>query len=277
MANSSDSNDGGAVGIQRSLLETTTEVPSHREMQASSGSGSFALGDEGDSFITCENNGKNDKNGFSVAGQEDTVHCVVKDFGAYEAKMVVPEIEEQSSFKKQEEGQVQCSEKCGTEIQENDAGLTEPSLLANEEVDNDVSGTKKLQESEEKKGKKHKRRGGKARRNKDILKSYPIEKKEKKGYQYSREVMEALRFDELEEQKKRWVEIYCGLGPTVAQEYDQLVQLDKTHKKHSVPDFDFDPRLQFQKSAKSGMLVYSSIVHLLLALIYFKYSFAALK
>ncbi|KAI3470123.1 hypothetical protein Pfo_026786 [Paulownia fortunei] len=259
MANSLDSNDGSAAEIQRSLIETTVEPPSHGKLRSSKGSGDFAPGDTSDAFDNSENNCKH---GGVVPGQEDTRHGVVQESDAYyfvlanKPKMDVLEIEEQTSAKKREEEQVQCSEKCALKIQViEDTALIEHYLVGNGKFNNDGDGTKrnrKRQETEEKKEKKPKRRGGKSRKNKDILNCYSVEKKEKKGHQYSREEMKALRFEELEEQKKRWVEVYCGLGPLVAQEYDGLVQLDEIHQKHSVPSFDFDPRPQFQKSANLG-------------------------
>ncbi|CAA0839376.1 spliceosome protein-related [Striga hermonthica] len=99
--------------------------------------------------------------------------------------------------------------------------------------------------------KRPRRRGGNARKNRAVLNCYPIEIKEKKGHWYSRKEMEVLRFQGVEEQKKRWVEVYCGLGPLVQQEYDGLVKSEKTRQEDSFPsfDFDFDPRSQFQKSA----------------------------
>ncbi|GER27872.1 survival of motor neuron protein-interacting protein [Striga asiatica] len=99
--------------------------------------------------------------------------------------------------------------------------------------------------------KKPRRRGGNARKNKAVLNCYPIENREKKGHWYSRKEMEVLRFQGVEEQKKKWVEVYCGLGPLVQREYDELVKSEKTREEDSFPsfDFDFDPRPQFQKSA----------------------------
>lgn len=40
---------------------------------------------------------------------------------------------------------------------------------------------------------------------------------------YSREDLEALRYQGLDGQKKTWVAAYCGLGPSVQNEYDELV------------------------------------------------------
>ncbi|KAJ9555439.1 hypothetical protein OSB04_010053 [Centaurea solstitialis] len=37
---------------------------------------------------------------------------------------------------------------------------------------------------------------------------------------YLREEMEGLRYEKMEEQKKKWVEVYCGLGDVVAKEFD---------------------------------------------------------
>ncbi|XP_057489258.1 LOW QUALITY PROTEIN: uncharacterized protein LOC130775161 [Actinidia eriantha] len=69
---------------------------------------------------------------------------------------------------------------------------------------------------------------------------------------YSRKVMEDLRFVNLEAQMKKWVEVYCGLGPIVAREYDGLI--DSKSQKHI--QLNFDPRHQFAKKEKntSGIL-----------------------
>ncbi|KAK6146295.1 hypothetical protein DH2020_020164 [Rehmannia glutinosa] len=256
MANSLDSYDSSAAESQRSLVETTVEAPSYL-LQSSEVSGVFPPGHANDS------SGNNRGQGVFVTGQEDTRHGVnVQESDAYDAvlsnepKITVPEIVEETSAKKQEEEQVRCSEKCAHEIQViEDTALVETSLLGNGKLNTDGDGSKrywKRQETEEKKEKKSKRRGGKARKNKAILNFYSIENKEKKGQQYSRKEMEALRFEGLDEQKMRWVEVYCGLSPLVAQEYDGLVKLDKTHQEDSLPSFDFDPRCQFKKSADLG-------------------------
>ncbi|CAL5391835.1 unnamed protein product [Camellia sinensis] len=64
---------------------------------------------------------------------------------------------------------------------------------------------------------------------------------------YSREEVEALRFVNLESQQKKWVEVYCGLAPIVAREYDGLI--DCNHQKHI--QINFDPRKQFGKKKKT--------------------------
>ncbi|KAL1535312.1 hypothetical protein AAHA92_28109 [Salvia divinorum] len=71
---------------------------------------------------------------------------------------------------------------------------------------------------------------------------YSNEKREKKRVVYSREELEALRFDNLEEQKK----IYCG------RDVAECKGLDRASGKESIPAFDFDPRPQFHKSATMG-------------------------
>ena len=60
---------------------------------------------------------------------------------------------------------------------------------------------------------------------------------------YSRQVKEDLRFVNLEAQKKKWVEVYCGLGQIVAREYDGLVDSNS----HKLIQLNFDPRHQFEK------------------------------
>ncbi|KAE9450556.1 hypothetical protein C3L33_17539, partial [Rhododendron williamsianum] len=58
--------------------------------------------------------------------------------------------------------------------------------------------------------------------------------------------MEALRFVNLEAQQKKWVEVYCGLGPNVARDYDGLI--DSNNQNHI--QVNFDPRQQFGKKGK---------------------------
>lgn len=48
---------------------------------------------------------------------------------------------------------------------------------------------------------------------------------------YSRNELEALRFEGIEEQKKKWVEVYCGFDPVVQKEYDELVNHNDRSKK----------------------------------------------
>ncbi|CAI9770899.1 unnamed protein product [Fraxinus pennsylvanica] len=72
-----------------------------------------------------------------------------------------------------------------------------------------------------------------------------IGNKGKKRLVYSRKEVEALRFVGLEAQKNKWIEVYCGLGPLVAKEYDELSH----HQKHNATGFDFDPRNQFLRAS----------------------------
>jgi hypothetical protein len=60
---------------------------------------------------------------------------------------------------------------------------------------------------------------------------------------YSRKEMEALRFANIEEQRKNWKEIYEGLGAAVAREYEDLAS-SKHQKQIRV---NFDPRQHFGK------------------------------
>lgn len=62
---------------------------------------------------------------------------------------------------------------------------------------------------------------------------------------YSRNVLEAFRFVGLEWQKKKWAEVYCGLGPAVQMEYDGLVD-SNTHNQYRQKHIrvDFNPRLR---------------------------------
>ncbi|KAM7489967.1 hypothetical protein LguiB_027451 [Lonicera macranthoides] len=68
------------------------------------------------------------------------------------------------------------------------------------------------------------------------------EEGQKKRWAYSRKEMEALRFVNIEGQKKKWVEIYCGFGPSVTKEYDGLV--DCNQQKHIRVNFDPRPLLK---------------------------------
>ncbi|KAK4420226.1 hypothetical protein Salat_2435600 [Sesamum alatum] len=254
MANSLGSTDGSAAKIEPGLVEATIEAPSPGRLQSSEESGGCTPGDTADAFYDSGNNGKH------FPEQEDTRPGVVQEPDAYDTdlpnkpKMGEPEIEEDTA-KIQEEEQVRCSEKCALKIPViEDTAFIEGSLLGNGKFDGDGNGSernRKREETKEKKEKKHKRRGGRARKNRDILNCTSNEKNEKR-LQYSRKEMEALRFQELEDQKKKWVEVYCGFGQQVAQEYDGLVELAKIHQKHGVPSFDFDPRPQFLKLANSG-------------------------
>ncbi|GFQ06391.1 gem-associated protein 2 [Phtheirospermum japonicum] len=244
VANSLYSNDGStAADVRPSLTETTVEPPS-RQLQPPKGSGE----DTTDAFDLVNNSAQS----VSIPGQEINAEGAFQqsfDVFANKSTISVPEIDEQTPADEQDEAQARCSTKCAIEFQViDDTLLIDSPLLGNAKLNNGVDGTQR-QEIENKKAKRPRRRGGKARKNKVILEIYPIVNKEKKGHQYSRHEMEVLRFDELDEQKKRWVEVYCGLSPLVQEEYDGLVELCKTRKEDSVPSFDFDPRLQFQKSA----------------------------
>ncbi|XP_052207038.1 uncharacterized protein LOC127811327 isoform X2 [Diospyros lotus] len=68
---------------------------------------------------------------------------------------------------------------------------------------------------------------------------------------YSREELVAMRSVNLEEQRKKWIEVYSGLEPTVAREYDGLV--GRNRQKHI--QVNFDPRKQLPKKEKAlGLL-----------------------
>ncbi|XP_073153486.1 uncharacterized protein [Henckelia pumila] len=61
--------------------------------------------------------------------------------------------------------------------------------------------------------------------------------------------MEALRFEDLNGQQKKWLEVYCGLCPSVALKYDDLLHSD--NNLEPAISFDFDPRPQFQKASST--------------------------
>ncbi|KAK4381908.1 hypothetical protein Sango_2923000 [Sesamum angolense] len=189
------------------------------------------------------------KHSVIVPVQDDAQFVAIQEsIFANKRKVGVPEIQE--TAKNQDDGQVQC----GLNIQViDDTALIDPSLVGNGKTDRNG------QESE--KEKKPKRRGGKARRKKEALNARvetqaSLEKKGKKRLvvEYSRKEMEALRFKNLEDQKKKWAEVYSGLGAFVAQEYDGLVNSVNIHQKQRVPGFEFDPRSRFQNSANLGWI-----------------------
>lgn len=82
------------------------------------------------------------------------------------------------------------------------------------------------------------------------------EEEQKKRCAYSRKEMEALRFVNVEEQKKKWVEIYCGFGPSVTKEYDGLV--DCNHQKHIRVNFDPRPLLKKKDAGPPILSMFSS-------------------
>ncbi|KAL8245592.1 hypothetical protein R6Q59_011850 [Mikania micrantha] len=59
---------------------------------------------------------------------------------------------------------------------------------------------------------------------------------------YFREEIESLRYVGMEQQKKKWIEVYCGLGSAVAKEYDNLFGSKHDEEGNYV---NFDPRSQF--------------------------------
>ncbi|KAG9141375.1 hypothetical protein Leryth_001819 [Lithospermum erythrorhizon] len=56
---------------------------------------------------------------------------------------------------------------------------------------------------------------------------------------YTIKEMVEMRFVCEEEQKKKWVEVYCGLGPEVTEEYDSLIGCKNQKQQITV---EFDPR-----------------------------------
>lgn len=65
---------------------------------------------------------------------------------------------------------------------------------------------------------------------------------DRKRIVYLREEIEGLRFLGFEEQKKKWIEVYCGLGSDVCKEYDCLVSCKNDDQENYV---NFDPRVLF--------------------------------
>lgn len=252
MANSLDSDGGDAASAHRDFGDSTVVVPPHSNLQFSNGSGSLPAEVAADASANSTNKS------VVVPVEESTRNGVAQESYGYDAvlsnnpEMGVKGIEEQ----KQEGMQVNCSEKCATETQVNEhAALIGTSVIGDGMV-NDGNDSKSNRKQQEPKEKKPKRRGGKNRRNNEVSYCYPIERREKKGLMYLREELESLRFENVEEQKKKWVEVYCGLSAVVVDEYDGLVGLNRARGKDSTPSFDFDPRPQLQKSANLGMLFY---------------------
>ncbi|CAN4120974.1 unnamed protein product [Withania somnifera] len=65
---------------------------------------------------------------------------------------------------------------------------------------------------------------------------------------YSRKELENLRFVGMEEQRKMWVEVYCGLDPTVQKEYDALCPRLYLHLgKENSPGKDHSEHLDDQE------------------------------
>ncbi|KAL4591241.1 hypothetical protein LXL04_004197 [Taraxacum kok-saghyz] len=60
---------------------------------------------------------------------------------------------------------------------------------------------------------------------------------------YINEEMEALRYAGMDEQKKKWTEAYCRLGPDAAKEYDSLISSVQSLEDGNY--VNFDPRPQF--------------------------------
>ncbi|KAL8104347.1 uncharacterized protein LOC141678752 [Apium graveolens] len=77
-------------------------------------------------------------------------------------------------------------------------------------------------------------------------------KKEWTGLMYSRMELEALRFANKDDQLKKWVQVYCGLGPVVSKEYDALVVNLNDNEEDGV---DFDPRKNFKNKVSLSEIV----------------------
>ncbi|GKE55299.1 hypothetical protein Tco_1494484, partial [Tanacetum coccineum] len=73
--------------------------------------------------------------------------------------------------------------------------------------------------------------------------------------EYLKDEIEALRYVGVEEQKRKWSEVYYGLGDVVAKEYDCLVGFNDGFDGEG-NYVSFDPRTQFgdKKGASSGKL-----------------------
>ncbi|KAL3829230.1 hypothetical protein ACJIZ3_018032 [Penstemon smallii] len=226
MADALHSANGTAAEFK--LTQTTNESPPYLEKhRISKGTDNVVSGDAIDYSET------RNEQAFVSHRQENTLYGVVQEEYANEMSQV---------NKQEGELQVNCSEKFPHKILQ---AIDEIPVIGNEKLDCDILKGKKEKRS--------KRRSGKGRKNKDSLLNCfnTVERKDKKGFVYSREELEAMRFVEFEEQKKKWIEVYCGLGTLVAQEYDRLVDFReiKYQQEHVV---DFDPRPKFQKFYNLG-------------------------
>ncbi|KAM1385471.1 hypothetical protein ACFX2F_032031 [Malus domestica] len=68
---------------------------------------------------------------------------------------------------------------------------------------------------------------------------------------YSRKELEAMRYVNVVEQKKLWKDIYSGLGPVVAKEYDDMASAKQQKNTHN----NFEHRKRFEKmEAGPGIL-----------------------
>ncbi|KAK2999631.1 hypothetical protein RJ639_024063 [Escallonia herrerae] len=100
------------------------------------------------------------------------------------------------------------------------------------------------QEMDGKNEKRSRKRGGKGRKKRMVEAQNGFQKKGSGSeHVYSMKEMEALRFVNVDEQRKKWIEVYCGLGPAVVGEYDGLV--DCNYQKQF--EVNFDPRQQFRR------------------------------
>ncbi|KAK3022845.1 hypothetical protein RJ639_046990 [Escallonia herrerae] len=128
------------------------------------------------------------------------------------------------------------------------------------------------QEMDGKNEKRSRKRGGKGRKKRMVEAQNGFQKKGSGSeHVYSMKEMEALRFVNVDEQRKKWIEVYCGLGPAVVGEYDGLV--DCNYQKQF--EVNFDPRQQFRrKEAAHATCGASSFLNPLYSFrFYFKFLF----
>ncbi|KAI7726254.1 hypothetical protein M8C21_008598 [Ambrosia artemisiifolia] len=108
-------------------------------------------------------------------------------------------------------------------------------------------GLKRDEKTEIKKEKRHRKRGKvlKKQVNDDFVRQSVCDcdkRGDKVRVVYTREELEGLRDVGIEQQKKMWFEVYCGLGSVVAKEYDNLTGCKHDGEGNYV---SFDPRPQF--------------------------------
>ncbi|KAJ0903588.1 hypothetical protein HanPSC8_Chr07g0271611 [Helianthus annuus] len=140
--------------------------------------------------------------------------------------------------------------------QNNDTQITNSTnLLPTESIDERkpeqnvgiAEGLKRNEKTEIKKEKRVRKRGkGLKKQANDDFERVSVCDCDKRGDKarvvYTREEIEGLRDVGIEQQKKKWFEVYCGLGSAVAKEYDHLAGCKHDEEGNYV---SFDPRLQF--------------------------------
>ncbi|KAK9048522.1 hypothetical protein SSX86_032513 [Deinandra increscens subsp. villosa] len=111
-----------------------------------------------------------------------------------------------------------------------------------------VEGLKRNEKTEIKKEKRPRKRGKGLKKHVNLNDDFERQSEcdcDKRGDRarvvYLREEIEGLRYVGMEQQKRKWIEVYCRLGSDVAKEYDNLVGCKYDEEGNYV---NFDPRPQ---------------------------------